>query len=209
LVLVGHVVFPVPAGDDHLPPVAKSLRLLVEKVDVLAIVGVVTEGEVASDELHVAFLTGAVVVEHAFVVPLVLVSELPPFLAGHDDNQGYLTRREYPALSLQLSRAVPFAMELASDMDAAGLEHVGIFAPERRRCEPEDRTGDRTVSPKRHLSRILLRSTMRFSDGASGGEWAGQGSNTAANYGPVGPDPAPTQHAPARADARGGGHAST
>jgi hypothetical protein len=53
-------------------------------------------------------------------------------------------------------------MELTSDIDTAGLEHAGIFAPERRRREPEDRTEDRTVSPKRHHWRILLRSTTRF-----------------------------------------------
>ena len=72
---------------------------------------------------HVALLAGAEVVEDALVVPVVLVAELVPFLAGHDDDERHLARREDAALPLQLGRAVPFVVELGAAVDTSWLEH--------------------------------------------------------------------------------------
>lgn len=71
---------PVPAGDDHLPEVTEPFRLLLEEVDVLAVVGVIAEGQVATSERHIALLAGAEVVEHALLIPVIRVAELVPRL---------------------------------------------------------------------------------------------------------------------------------
>jgi hypothetical protein len=98
-------------------------------MDVLTVLRVVSQGEVASDELHVAFLARAEVVEDALVVPLVLVAELAPLLAGHDDDQRNLARREDAALPLRLIRATPFVMKVSARVEASCLEHqLTLFA---------------------------------------------------------------------------------
>jgi len=105
-VLVGDVVFSVPAGADHLPVVPEALGLLLEEVDVLAVLGVVAEGGVPRPKDHVAFLAGAVVVKDALVVPVVLVAELASFFAGDHDDEPNLARREDASVRLELSSSV-------------------------------------------------------------------------------------------------------
>ena len=110
------------------------LRALLEKVDILAVLGVVSQGEVAADELHIAFLPGAVVVEDHLVVPVVLVAELSPLLACHDDDERHLARCQDAALPLQLGRAVPLMVDAGANVDVSWFEHSALSDGRCRRA---------------------------------------------------------------------------
>jgi hypothetical protein len=110
-----------------LPVVAQPLAYLLEHVNVLAVLRAVAQCEVPPDKLHRADLTGAEVVEHAVLVPVVVVAVLPTFLARHDDDHRCLGRRQDAALHLYLPRSVPRVMELVSSVNPAALEHAGTL----------------------------------------------------------------------------------
>src|ERR671911_2142080 len=68
--------------------VACTLAQGLEQVQVLAVQGVVPDGPVASDKLHLPYLAFPGVQEDAILIPPILVAVLLPALSGEQENQG-------------------------------------------------------------------------------------------------------------------------
>lgn len=90
---------------------------------VLAVLGVVPECKVPSHELHRAELAGSVIVEHAVLIPEIVVAVLAALLSGHDNHDGPLYGSEDSSLTLNLGRSVPRLVELVASIDTPALEH--------------------------------------------------------------------------------------
>jgi hypothetical protein len=58
---------------------------------------------------------------------LILVAEFASFLAGHDDDQRHLARREDAALPLQLDRAVPLVAARSGGRHVSHLLAEGVL----------------------------------------------------------------------------------
>jgi hypothetical protein len=80
--------FPSGACEPPQVTVACTLAQGLEQVQVLAVQGVVPDGPVASDKLHLPYLAFPGVQEDAILIPPILVAVLLPALSGEQENQG-------------------------------------------------------------------------------------------------------------------------
>jgi hypothetical protein len=92
--------FPSGACEPPQVTVACTLAQGLEQVQVLAVQGVVPDGPVASDKLHLPYLAFPGVQEDAIFIPPILVAVLLPALSGEQEDEWPVPRRRDATLPL-------------------------------------------------------------------------------------------------------------
>lgn len=113
----------VESRRDHLAdiPDPASSSTIGEKVDLFAILEVVTNGLVASDELHISMLTFPGVEKDPVVSPAVGIAVLFTLFAGEDEDEILVSGRADATLRL----AAMLVVEVTTTIELALDEHGG------------------------------------------------------------------------------------
>jgi len=85
---------------DELPLVGEIAPVILEQMQRFAVERLVSDRPVATEKVHVTFLTSAEVMEDPEVVPPVVIAPLLAPLASHDQNDWSFSWGEDPTLLL-------------------------------------------------------------------------------------------------------------